>query len=309
MAVVGRRYWVNPVTAIYVMSTSKSEQPSTSARSALKAMGLSPRKALGQHFLVGKGVVAMILKAAEISLGETVVEVGPGLGVLTRELVQRAGQVIAVEMDARLASALEQGLADAGNLQVVQADAREVDAAALTEGTSYKLVANLPYYAASPILRHFLESSHPPTVAVVMVQREVARNMVAQPGDMSLMSVGVQLFGRPRIVGYVRPESFYPRPKVTSAVVRIQVYPKPALEVEDTGAFFTVVRAGFSTPRKQLRNSLANGLAVLPEQARSLLEAAGIGPRARAETLRLEEWGALYHVVEVVGLGGKKIDE
>ncbi len=307
MAVVGRRYWVNPVTAIYVMSTSMSEQPSTSARAALKAMGLSPRKALGQHFLVGKGVVAMIMKAAEIAPEETVVEVGPGLGVLTRELVQQAGRVIAVEMDAGLASALEQGLADAGNLQVVQADAREVDAAALTDGTSYKLVANLPYYAASPILRHFLESSHPPTVAVVMVQREVARNMVAQPGDMSLMSVGVQLFGRPRIVGYVRPESFFPRPKVTSAVVRIQVYPKPAVEVEDTGAFFTVVRAGFSTPRKQLRNSLANGLAVLPEHARALLEAAGIDPRARAETLRLEQWGALYREVEKTGVEDKRV--
>lgn len=306
MAIVGRRYCLNPVTAIYVMNTSMSEQPSISARSALKAMGLSPRKALGQHFLVSKGVVAMILKAAEISPGETIVEVGPGLGVLTRELLHCAGQVIAVEMDAELALGLEQGLADAGNLQVVQADAREVDAAALTKGTSYKLVANLPYYAASPILRRFLESSHPPTLAVVMVQREVARNMVAQPGDMSLMSVGVQLFGRPRIVGYVPPEFFYPRPKVTSAVVHIQVYPKPALEVEDIGAFFTVVRAGFSTPRKQLRNSLANGLAVLPEQALSLLKAAGIDSRARAETLTLEEWEALYHVVEVMSIGGEK---
>lgn len=286
-----------------------SEQPPTSARAALKAMGLSPRKALGQHFLVSKGVVAMIMKAAEIAPEETVVEVGPGLGILTRELVQQAERVIAVEMDVGLASALEEGLADAGNLQVVQADARDVDVAALTDGTSYKLVANLPYYVASPILRHFLESSHPPTVAVVMVQREVARNMVAQPGDMSLMSVGVQLFGKPRIVGYVRPESFYPRPKVTSAVVRIQVYPKPAVEVEDTGAFFTVVRAGFSTPRKQLRNSLANGLAVLPEQARSLLESAGIDPRARAETLRLEQWGALYREVDRADVGGKEIDE
>ncbi len=283
-----------------------SEQPSTSARAALKAMGLSPRKALGQHFLVGEGVVAMIMKAAEISPQETVVEVGPGLGVLTRELVQRARRVIAVEMDAGLALALERGLADAGNLQVVKADAREIDSEALTGGTSYKLVANLPYYAASPILRHFLESSHPPTLAVVMVQREVARNMVAQPGDMSLMSVGVQLFGRPRIVGYVRPTAFYPRPKVTSAVVRIEVYPKPALEVEDTGAFFTVVRAGFSTPRKQLRNSLANGLAVPPEQARTLLEAAGIDPRARAETLGLEQWEALYREVEKADVEDKR---
>ena len=271
-------------------------------------MGLSPRKALGQHFLVGEGVVAKIMKTADIAPEETVVEVGPGLGVLTRKLVLQAKRVIAVEMDAGLASALEQGLGAAGNLQVVHADAREVDATALTDGASYKLVANLPYYAASPILRHFLESSHPPTMAVVMVQREVARNMTAQPGDMSLMSVGVQLLGRPRIVGYVPPTAFYPRPKVTSAVVRIEVYPKPAVDIaiEETGAFFTVVRAGFSTPRKQLRNSLANGLVIPQEQARSLLEAAGIDPKARAETLELEQWGALYREVERAGIRDDK---
>ena len=273
------------------MDTTLSHNPSVKA--ILGKMGVSPRKALGQHFLVGQGVVDTIIKAAEIQPEDTVVEVGPGLGVVTSELVQLAKRVVAIELDSDLASALERELGTAG-LTVVCADAREVDVPEITGGIPYKLVANLPYYAASPILRRFLESSHPPVRAVVMVQREVARNMVAQPGAMSLVSVGVQLYGHARIVGYVPPSAFYPQPKVTSAIVCIDVYPKPALGLDDREAFFKVVRAGFSTPRKQLRNALANGLRVPPEKALTLLEKAGITPSRRAATLRLEEWGTIY---------------
>lgn len=277
------------------MDSPTSSFPSVKA--SLARLGLSPRKALGQHFLVGRGVVVTIMKAAEIESLDTVVEVGPGLGVVTAELVQRAKRVIAVELDRKLALALERQFGTA-NLRVVCADAREVDVPELAGGVPYKLVANLPYYAASPILRRFLESSHPPVRAVVMVQREVARNMVAQPGDMSLMSVGVQVYGRPRIAGYVPPSAFYPQPKVTSAIVCIDVYPQPAVELNDREGFFRVVRAGFSAPRKQLRNALAQGLGIPHEDAVGLLEMAGIDPRRRAESLRLEEWGALYRSVK-----------
>ena len=200
-------------------------------------------------------------------------------------------------MDRELAAALEREMGTSG-LTVICADAREVDVHELTGDVPYKLVANLPYYAASPILRRFLESLHPPVRAVVMVQREVARNMVAQPGAMSLVSVGVQLYGHPRIVGYVPPSAFYPQPKVTSAVVCIDVYPKPALELDDREAFFKVVRAGFSTPRKQLRNALANGLSIPPEEALTLLEKAGVAPSRRAATLHLEEWGTIYQAAQ-----------
>ncbi len=275
---------------------SYTDSKHASVKATLIALGLSPKKALGQHFLVSQGAVRMALTAAEVGEADTIVEVGPGLGVLTRELVGLAKKVIAVEVDQELAEALKRELADAANLEMVCADAREVDVAALTGGAPYKLVANLPYYAASPILRRFLESPHPPTRAVIMVQREVAREMAAQPGAMSLMSVGVQLYGRPRIVGYVPPGAFYPPPKVTSAVVRIDVYSQPALALDDREAFFRVVRAGFSAPRKQLRNALAHGLEVPPKQAEALLEAAGIDPRARAETLSLEQWQTLYKV-------------
>ena len=262
----------------------------------LDGLGLSPRKRLGQHFLVGSGVVNMIVRAAEIKPDETVVEVGPGLGMLTRELVGKAGRVVAVEMDGEMAEALEREV-PAANLRVVCADARQVDVKEITNAAPYKLVANLPYYAASPILRRFLESEWPPVLAVVMVQREVAKQMVAQPGEMSLVSVGVQVYGKPDIVGYVPSSAFYPKPKVTSAVVRIRLDAAPSLDIADREAFFKVVRAGFSAPRKQLRNSLAQGLESSPEQALRHLAAAGIDPRARAETLSLEQWASLYGAV------------
>lgn len=274
------------------------EQP----KAILQRLGLSPRKALGQHFLVSGGIVNAILKAIDLSTNDLVVEVGPGLGVVTRQLVPMVRRVIAVEMDRELARALELDFKGVDGLEVVCADARELDVTKLVGGAEYKLVANLPYYAALPILRRFLEAECPPVSAVVMVQREVARNMVAGPGDMSLVSVGVQLYGRPRIVRYVPPAAFYPRPKVTSAVVKIDVYPESALEPDDREGFFRVVRAGFSAPRKQLRNSLAQGLEIPAAEAVSLLAGAAIDPTARAETLGIGQWEALYREVERMGV-------
>lgn len=273
-----------------------STRQTISPKAMLDGLGLSPRKRLGQHFLVGSGVVNMIVRAADIKPDETIVEVGPGLGILTRELVEKAGRVVAVEMDKEMAEILEREV-NSANLDVVSADARQVGVKEITNATPYKLVANLPYYAASPILRHFLESEWPPVLAVVMVQREVAKQMVAQPGDMSLVSVGVQVYGKPTIVGYVPSSAFYPKPKVTSAVVRIQVDAKPSLNIANREAFFKMVRAGFSAPRKQLRNSLAQGLEAPPEEALRHLNAAGIDPQARAETLSLEQWTALYNAI------------
>ena len=280
----------------YNIDMKSSKRQTASPKAMLDSLGLSPRKRLGQHFLVGNGVVNMIVRAADIKPNETIVEVGPGLGILTRELVKKAGRVVAVEMDKEIAEVLEREV-HAPNLEVLSADAREVGVKDVTNATLYKLVANLPYYAASPILRHFLESEWPPILAVVMVQREVAKQMVAQPGEMSLVSVGVQIYGKPAIVGYVPSSAFYPKPKVTSAVVRIRLDARPSLNIANRKAFFKVVRAGFSAPRKQLRNSLAQGLEVPPEEALKHLNTADIDPRARAETLSLEQWTALYRVI------------
>ena len=280
----------------YNIDMQSSKSPTVSPKAMLDSLGLSPRKRLGQNFLVGTGVVNMIVRAADIKPNETIVEVGPGLGILTRELVKKAGRVVAVEMDKEIAEVLEREVRTA-NLEVLSADAREVGVKEITNAMPYKLVANLPYYAASPILRHFLESEWPPVLAVIMVQREVAKQMVAQPGEMSLVSVGVQIYGKPAIVGSVPSSAFYPKPKVTSAVVRIQLDARPSLNIANTKAFFKVVRAGFSAPRKQMRHSLAQGLEVPPEEALKHLNTAGIDPRARAETLSLEQWTALYRVI------------
>lgn len=265
----------------------------------LQRLNLRARKGLGQHFLVDEGALRRIVAAAELDPADVVIEVGPGLGILTRELAARAGTVVAIEVDSKLATALREALPCASKLTVINEDVLDtepgglLEAAGVAPGTGYKVVANLPYYMASAVLRHFLESVPRPRLMVVTVQREVARQIAARPGKMSLLSVGVQLYGRPEIVAYVPASSFYPRPKVNSAVVRVHVYDRPLLQVDET-AFFRVVRGGFAAPRKQLHNSLAQGLEMLPRDAAALLEKAGIGPERRPATLGLEEWHKVY---------------
>jgi len=254
-----------------------------------------PKKSLGQNFLVDRRVLGRIIEAAELSSDDVVVEVGPGRGFLTSALAERAGRVVAVEVDRDLAEGLRERFAERSNVTVVTADAREVaiDSLAAREAP-YKVVANLPYYAASPIIRRFLEARRRPRLMVVMVQREVAEEMVAQPGNMGLVSVATQLYGKPRTVASVPPRAFRPAPKVTSAVVRIDVYPQPALPLDSEERFFRLVRAGFSARRKQLHNSLRRGLDISPEATGAMLARAGIDSTRRAQTLSLAEWGELY---------------
>lgn len=263
----------------------------------IRRYDLDPKKSLGQNFLVDESHLARIAAAADLTPQDTVLEVGPGLGVLTRYLAAQAGRVVAVELDDRLIPILVERFADRPNVRFVHADILEVDAAALVETTAYKVVANLPYYITSAVLRHLLEAPQPPTLAVVMVQREVAQRMVAAPGDMSLLAVGVQFYARPKIVQKVPAGAFYPRPKVDSAVVRLEVRPEPAAPDVDRGQFFEVVRAGFGQKRKQLLNSLSSGLGLDKERIRAYMEEAGIDPRRRAETLSLDEWAALTRAI------------
>ncbi|MDA0988168.1 MAG: 16S rRNA (adenine(1518)-N(6)/adenine(1519)-N(6))-dimethyltransferase RsmA [Chloroflexi bacterium] len=258
------------------------------------------RKSLGQHFLVDQGALRRVISAADIQPTDVVVEVGPGTGLLTRLLVERAAKVIAVEMDQSLVARLKNDLGGFTNLTIVHGDAREWDPAAV--GEPYKLVANLPYYAATPIVRRFLECSLPPSIIAVTVQREVARSMTAIPGKMRTLSVATQLYGKPRIMGYIQPRSFRPPPKVTSAIIRIDVFEKPALSLDDTDAFFRVVRAGFSSARKQLRNPLSHSFGVTGARMEEVLLEAGVDPRLRAEALSLEDWKKLYDAFRSQGL-------
>ena len=257
------------------------------------------KKSLGQHFLADRRAIASIVDAADLSDDDLVVEIGPGRGALTGPLVERAGRLVAVEMDAALADRLRVKYAGRPRFSVLTEDARDVDIDALAPGgTPYKVVANLPYYAASPIVRRFLEADSKPSLMVVTVQREVALEMVARPGQMGLLSVAVQLYGTPRIVATVPPRAFRPPPKVTSAVVRIDVLPEPAVAFDSPDGFFRVVKAGFGARRKQLHNAIGRGLGLEPEAARSLLAQAGIDPTRRAQTLSLDEWAALYEACE-----------
>jgi 16S rRNA (adenine1518-N6/adenine1519-N6)-dimethyltransferase len=270
----------------------------------LRRFDLRARKGLGQHFLVDGEVMESILAAADLAPTDTVIEVGPGLGIMTAELARRAGWVIAIELDNRLAGILKKTLAPFENVVIVNEDVLGADPAALLQGRAdfpealspYKVVANLPYYITSPVLRHFLEASVRPQVMVVMVQKEVAEAIVAGPGQRSLLSISVQFYGKPGIVAAVPAAAFYPPPEVDSAVVRIDVYPCPPVEVADAAGFFKLVRAGFTAPRKQAVNSLIQGLGLPKGEVLNLLEKAALAPQRRAETFTLEEWATLWRV-------------
>lgn len=266
-------------------------------RRLLRQSDLRARKGLGQHFLIDGGVLETIITAAELKLDDVVVEVGPGLGILTRELAKRAGRVIAIELDDNLAALLKKSLASFGNVTIINDDVLKIEPTSLLEGQDYKVVANLPYYITSPVLRHFLETAAKPRAMVVMLQKEVAEAIAAKPGDMSLLSVSIQFYGEPKIMTVVSPQSFYPAPEVSSAILKIDVYPKPRVDVDEKG-FFDTVRAGFAAPRKQLANSLAKGLGKEKGEVLPFLHKAGIDSQRRAETLSLEEWASLWRVLE-----------
>ena len=278
----------------------------------LRQFDLRARKGLGQHFLIDREVLRLITSAAELAPADLIVEVGPGLGILTKELARQAGWVIAIELDNKLAALLQQTLASFKNVTIINDDVLRIEPGAWLEeqkagfpqaADSYKVVANLPYYITSPVLRHFLEASNKPKIMIVMVQKEVAEAIVAKPGEMSLLSVSVQFYGKPKIISYVPAQCFYPAPEVDSAILRIDLYSQPAVAVTDEGSFFQLVRAGFAAPRKQMVNSLAQGLGLSKAEVLPLLERANIVSRRRAETLTLEEWARLW---QVFSCGGDK---
>ena len=264
-----------------------------------QSSSLSPKKSLGQHFLKDRSVPPRIAEAARLQPGDYVLEVGPGLGVLTEELAARLdpqhGRLVAIELDDNLLPLLQDRFADRPHVSFTHADVLDVPPGDIFGDRAYKHVANLPYYITSAVLRHFLEAEHKPVSLTVMVQREVAERMSAQPPNMSLLAVSVHFYGRPRLVFRVPPGAFNPPPKVDSAVVHIEVYlpgERPVTPASEQ-SFFRVVHAGFGQKRKQLANTLAFGLGLDKERVTARLRAAGIDPSRRAETLTLPEWAAI----------------
>lgn len=255
--------------------------------------GMTPNKGLGQHLLISRKALNTVVDSAELSPADNVLEVGAGPGVLTRELAHRARRVVAVELDRAVLPVLRETTAGLENVEIIPRNLLEIEPEEVFGDEEYKLVANLPYYITSLILRYLLESTHPPRILVVMVQREVAERLVAGPGEMSLLALSVQFYGVPRLIGYVPAGAFYPPPKVDSAVVRVDLHPTPLLDANASEMFFELIHAGFAEKRKQLHNTLARHLSAPREAIDSWLAQAGIDPMRRAQTLSMDEWLAL----------------
>lgn len=272
-------------------------------KQTMEHYGLSPKKSLGQNFMHDPNTIDKIVSSAELKPDETVVEIGPGTGELTAALADAARQVFAIELDDRLIPILEQRFAAVPNVYFLFQDVLKTDLVQLVGAQPYVVVANVPYYITSAILRHVLEVAQRPRRIVMTMQYEVAQRISAAPGDMSLLAVSVQYYGRPQFITRLNPAVFWPRPDVDSAVVAIDPYPVSPVDVPDDVSFFRVVRAGFSQKRKQLRNALSAGLHIKANVAEAYLEQAEISPQRRAETLNLEEWAALTRVIEAAKQG------
>ena len=268
-----------------------------SPKALLDSYDILPKKSLGQNFMHDPNALDKIVASAMPLSTDTVVEVGAGTGALTERLAAAAKRVFSVEVDQRLRPLLEERFEDAANVYLVFKDILKTDTAALVGAEAFIVVANAPYYISSAILRHFLESRHPPQRMVVTMQYEVAERLVGAPGAMNLLSIAAQFYGAPRIVSKLGPAVFWPRPNIDSAIVRIDRHAAPPVAVPSSELFFRVVRAGFSMKRKQLKNALAGGLRIRASAARGLLHAAEIDPQRRAETLSLAEWARLAQAV------------
>lgn len=258
----------------------------------LRQFGLRPSKSLGQNFLVDETILLNIVTYAGVSRQDTVMEIGPGLGSLTRHLALAADKVVAVELDQKLFPALETILKPFPNVRLIQGDILKLALADLVPQDDYLVVANIPYYITSAILRHLLESTPRPRRIVLTVQKEIAERICAG-SKLSLLAVSVQVYGQPSIQMQIPAEAFLPVPNVDSAVVQIEISPSPLVNLEHMDTFFLIARAGFGQKRKTLRNSLSAGLHIPAAQTEFLLDFAGIDPQRRAETLSLAEWGKL----------------
>ena len=265
-------------------------------RRILRHHGIHPNKGFGQHLLVDRDALGAMVTAAELAERDAVLEVGAGMGVLTAALAERARRVVAVELERGILPVLRETTARFGNVEIIARNLLDVQPDAVFGQEPYKLVANLPYSITAATLRHFLEAASRPERLVVMVQREVAERLAAAPGDLSLLGLSVQFYGRPEVMRVVPAGSFFPPPKVDSAIVRIAVYREPPLDPATRDVLFGIAHAGFAERRKQLHNTLARNLRTSRETIAGWLAAAGIDPMRRAETLSVEEWVRLARI-------------
>ncbi len=251
-------------------------------------------KSLGQHWLRDREVLGHIADCAELSTGDTVLEIGPGLGTLTSELLKRSKKVVAVEFDSELARKLPAQF-PGKNLEVVTSNILSFDLSSLPAG--YSVVANVPYYITSKIIQLLMTADNKPRVAVLLVQKEVAQRLAASPGSMSILAISAQLFADVTLGDIVPAALFTPSPKVDSQVVILRTRTEPFLNDIDEKEFFRIVKAGFSSKRKKLRSSLSGGMKISKSEVEDILKLANISPDSRAEALALEDWARLTRIV------------
>ncbi|MFH0852068.1 MAG: 16S rRNA (adenine(1518)-N(6)/adenine(1519)-N(6))-dimethyltransferase RsmA [bacterium] len=292
-----------------------------SIKEILSRYSAAPSKRFGQNFLINPGVLKKIIEAAALDRGDIVLEIGPGIGTLTQELAKYAKKVIAIEKDRKMVEILKETLVDFKNVEIIEGDILKFPISSLfvipakagiqtgspriKYGASlvkpgmtkldYKVIANLPYYITSPVIRKFLEADAKPNEMVLMVQKEVAQRICAKPPDMSLLAVSVQFYAEPKIISYVSKGSFWPSPKVDSAIIKIS--PRDKKPEIDIPLFFKIVHAGFSSPRKQLAGNLVKNLKIERPAIEAVLKKAGIKPEQRAETLTVTNWISLTKLV------------
>jgi len=256
-------------------------------------------KRLGQNFLIDKTVLRKIIEAADLKPNDMVLEIGPGIGTLTRELAKTARKVIAIEKDPKMIDILKDTTKDFQNVEIIKEDILKMSPESYKlKAKSYKVVANLPFYLTAPVIRQFLETKNPPQEMNLVVQKEVAQRICAKPPDMSILAVSVQFYAKPEIISYISKKSFWPSPKVDSAIIKIIPYSHGRIRIpraEGEGCafrmlFFRIVKAGFAHPRKQILNNLSNELKYNKGVVKSWLLKNNIQPTQRAETLTLEDW-------------------
>lgn len=274
----------------------------TKTKHLCQEYGISPARSRGQNFLINEDIYRQIIEAADLDNNDIVLEVGPGLGFLTRELALRVKKVIAVELDGRLAGLLKKSLSEdgIGNVQIINKSILDMDDEEMKRIRSYKIVANLPYNITSVFLRKFLNLQYKPEFMVLMLQKEVAERIVAKVPQMSLLAISVQRYADVRImVEKVERDYFFPKPEVDSAVIRIDLKNDQNIDLEHEKEFFRLLKIGFSQKRKMLKNNLSNGYHIPMQKAEELLSVSGLDPKVRAQELGMNDWEKILKVLNI----------
>ena len=264
--------------------------PEIDVQGLLKRYGLRPDKSLGQNFLIDPHYLARVADAGNITNVDVVLEIGAGLGNLTLQLAERAKEVIAVEIDPQLIPILRRVTSSKKNIKILQDDILKINLEDFIPSGEFQVVANIPYYITSNLMRHITSGESRPQRMVLTIQNEVAERIIAQSGKLSLLALSVQVYGNPSLVSKVPAGAFYPVPKVDSAILRVDFFPSPLVPEDQLDSFFKLAKAGFSQKRKKLRNSVSAGLNVEKEVVEGLLAEVDIDFNRRAETLSLGEW-------------------